>query len=104
MENNNTSHAEHPHDTGYGLYISVWLGLVGLTAITVALSGINLAGLAVATALAIAIVKSAMVANYFMHVKFDNKVFKVFITICLVIFLVVIILTFFDLTFREPVK
>ena len=87
MENNNTSHAAPAH-TGYGLYISVWLGLVGLTAITVALSGINLAGLAVATALAIAIVKSAMVANYFMHVKFDYKVFKIFITICLVIFLV----------------
>jgi cytochrome c oxidase subunit IV len=104
MENNTEINAEHSQNSGYGLYISVWIGLVGLTAITVALAGVNLAGIAVATALAIAIIKAGMVANYFMHVKFDNKIFKVFIAICLVIFLIMIILTFFDLTYRNPVK
>jgi len=68
------------------------------------LAGINLAGLAVAVALAIALIKAGMVANYFMHVKFDNKVFKIFISVCIVIFLTMIILTFFDLTYRTPVK
>ena len=104
MDTNTEIYTEHSHTSGYGLYISVWLGLVGLTVITVALAGINLAGLAVSVALAIALIKAGMVANYFMHVKFDNKVFKIFISVCIVIFLTMIILTFFDLTYRTPVK
>ena len=104
MDTNTEINSEHSHTSGYGLYISVWIGLVGLTVITVALAGINLAGLAVAVALAIALIKAGMVANYFMHVKFDNKVFKIFISVCIVIFLTMIILTFFDLTYRAPVK
>ncbi len=97
----NTHTQQHP---GYGLYILVWAGLVGLTTITVALAGFNLAGLTVVTALAIAIVKSLLVTNYFMHVKTDSPVFRVFIFVCIAIFIVVIVLTFFDLTYRFPLK
>jgi len=98
------SNSNKEHNLSYGVYISVWVGLVGLTAITVALAGLNLAGLAVVAALAIAIIKSTMVAGYFMHVKSDNKVFKIFIGVCLAVFLIVVILTFFDLTNRVPLK
>ncbi len=97
----NTHTQQHP---GYGLYILVWAGLVGLTTITVALAGFNLAGLTVVTALAIAIVKSLLVTNYFMHVKTDSSVFRIFIFVCIAIFIVVIVLTFFDLTYRFPLK
>ncbi len=97
----NTHTQQHP---GYGLYILVWAGLVGLTTITVALAGFNLAGLTVITALAIAIIKSLLVTNYFMHVKTDSPVFRVFIFVCIAVFLVVIVLTFFDLTYRFPLK
>jgi cytochrome c oxidase subunit IV len=100
MENS----ANKEHSLNYGVYISVWVGLVGLTAITVALTGLNLAGLAVVAALAIAIIKSTMVAGYFMHVRSDSKVFKIFIGLCLAVFLIVVILTFFDLTYRVPLK
>jgi cytochrome c oxidase subunit 4 len=100
----NTTKTNNESNLTYGVYISVWIGLVGLTAVTVALAGLNLAGLAVVTALAIAIIKSTMVAGYFMHVKSDSKVFKIFIGLCLIVFLAVIILTFFDLTYRVPLK
>jgi cytochrome c oxidase subunit 4 len=100
-DNTNTHTHEHP---GYGLYILVWAGLVGLTTITVALAGFNLASLTVVVAMAIAIVKSLLVTNYFMHVKTDSPVFKIFIFVCLAIFLTMIILTFFDLTYRFPLK
>ncbi|HCA43732.1 MAG TPA: hypothetical protein DEP28_10830 [Bacteroidetes bacterium] len=96
-------HLEHAeHDTGFGTYILVWLGLVGLTAITVTLSGISLGSLTIITALLIATIKTLLVANYFMHVKFDTTIFKVFIGVCIIIFLTMIVLTFFDLTFRNP--
>ena len=92
------------HSTGYGTYVLVWLGLVAFTAITVAVAGLNLASLTVAMALAIAIVKSLLVTNYFMHIRTDSRVFKVFIVVCVVIFLTMIILTFFDLIYRYPAK
>ena len=100
-DNTNTHTHEHP---GYGLYILVWAGLVGLTTVTVALAGFNLASLTIVVAMAIAIVKSLLVTNYFMHVRTDSAVFKVFIFVCLAIFLVMIVLTFFDLTYRFPLK
>jgi cytochrome c oxidase subunit 4 len=100
-DNTNTHSHEHP---GYGLYVLVWAGLVGLTTVTVALAGFNLASLTIVVAMAIAVVKSLLVTNYFMHVKTDSPVFKIFIFVCLAIFLTMIILTFFDLTYRFPLK
>jgi cytochrome c oxidase subunit IV len=93
---------ENTHSINYGTYVLVWLGLVVLTTLTVAIAGLNLASLTVVVALAIATTKSLLVANYFMHVKSDSRVFKVFILVCIVIFLTMIILTFVDLIFRVP--
>jgi cytochrome c oxidase subunit IV len=92
------------HNVNYGTYVLVWLGLVALTTITVAIAGLNLASLTIVVALAIAVTKSLFVANFFMHVKSDSRVFKVFILVCIVIFLTMIILTFFDLIYRSSGK
>ncbi len=106
MENNhhteehNDGHIAEAHHPSYGVNILVWIGLLSLTAITVAVAGINLGSLALTVALVIALVKSMFVINFFMHLKFDNKVFKIFLGICMITFIVVMILTFFDLTFR----
>ncbi|MBK8552861.1 MAG: cytochrome C oxidase subunit IV family protein [Ignavibacteria bacterium] len=92
------------HHPSYGVNILVWIGLLSLTAITVAVAGINLGSLALTVALVIALVKSMFVVNFFMHLKFDNKIIKIFLGICMVIFVVVLILTFFYLTFRFDEK
>jgi cytochrome c oxidase subunit 4 len=98
--NHNDDHIAEMHHPTYGVYILVWIGLLSLTAITVAVAGINLGSLALTVALIIATVKSLFVVNFFMHVKFDNKVVKIFIGVCMIVFIIVLILTFFDLTFR----
>ncbi len=96
--------AEHSHAgghmVGYGTYFMVWLGLVALTAVTVTIAGIQLGSLTLLTAMLIASVKTALVGYHFMHIKYDNKIIKVFILVCLVIFLTFWILTFSDLSFR----
>ena len=105
---NHTEHSTHEddgfiavaHHPSYGVNVLVWIGLLSLTSITVAVAGINLGSLALTVALVIALVKSMFVVNFFMHVKFDNKLIKIFLGICMVIFVIVLILTFFDLTFR----
>lgn len=99
-DNHNDGHIAEAHHPSYGVNILVWLGLLSLTAITVAVAGINLGSLALTVALIIATVKSMFVVNFFMHLKFDNKVLKIFIGICIIVFVIVLILTFFDLTFR----
>lgn len=92
--------AGHAHVPSYGSYIMIWLGLVALTAITVTIAGIHLGSLTLTAALIIAAVKTAFVGYYFMHIKFDSPIMKIFILICLVIFLTFWILTFSDLSFR----
>ncbi len=92
--------ANHSHGSGYGTYVMVWLGLVALTAVTVTIAGIHLGSLTLIAALMIASIKTFLVAYHFMHVKFDNRIIKVFILICILIFLTFWILTFSDLSFR----
>jgi cytochrome c oxidase subunit 4 len=96
----NDSHAAESHVIGYGTYIMVWLGLVALTAVTVSVAGFEFGGVTIVIALLIATVKSLLVGNYFMHLKFEKAIFKVFVAVCILIFLFMIILTFADLSFR----
>ena len=99
-EHNTDSHTSENHVIGYGTYIMVWLGLVALTAVTVSVAGFEFGGVTIIIALLIATVKSLLVGNYFMHLKFEKVIFKVFVAVCIVTFLIMIILTFSDLSFR----
>jgi len=96
MDSNHT----HQAPIGYGVYIFIWLGLLVLTGLTVAVSGVNLRFLAVATALAIAAVKSYLVVSYFMHIKYDATIFKRMLIFMTTILAVILILTFFDVAYR----
>lgn len=97
MSENTQSQAHH---ISYGTYIMVWLGLVALTAVTVSVAGLNLGTITLTVALLIATAKTILVMNYFMHVKYEHTVFKIFIAVCIVTFIIMISLTFFDLSFR----
>jgi cytochrome c oxidase subunit 4 len=94
---------EKNHSTTYGVYIVIWAALISLTALTVTISGLNLGVLTLAAALMIAGTKSLLVINYFMHVKFDQKVYKIFILLCVIVFVILIILTFTDYSFRQGI-
>lgn len=95
-----SEHNTESHSISYGTYVMVWLGLLALTAITVSVSGFELGAITVIVALLIAVAKSLLVGNYFMHLKFEKTIFKIFIAVCIVTFLIMIILTFSDLSFR----
>jgi cytochrome c oxidase subunit 4 len=95
-----SEHNTESHSIGYGTYVMVWLGLVALTAVTASVAGLELGGITIVVALLIAISKSFLVGNYFMHLKFEKAIFKIFVAVCIITFLVIIILTFSDLSFR----
>lgn len=96
MEDQNT-HLEQHH--GYGIYIFVWIGLLALTAITVAVAGINFGGLTVTTALLIATVKSYLVLKIFMHLGAEHKTFKLFVVVALFFIVISFVLLFSDYSF-----
>lgn len=95
-----SDHNTESHTISYGTYIMVWLGLVALTAVTASVAGLELGGITIVVALLIAITKSMLVGNYFMHLKFEKAIFKIFVAVCIITFIVIITLTFSDLSFR----
>jgi cytochrome c oxidase subunit IV len=69
------SEATHNHDeSGTGLYMRVWIGLLGLTAIEVLLAYIQVLSLKgmLIVLMALSIVKSGMIIAYFMHLRFEK--------------------------------
>lgn len=97
MHEEKNKHVNHP---GYGTYILVWLALLAFTSITVTVAGISLGNYTLFVALMIAAIKSALVINIFMHIKFEEPIFKVFLAVSGFTLVVIFILTFFDIIYR----
>jgi cytochrome c oxidase subunit 4 len=88
---------EH-HVVSYRFLSGVWLGLIILTVMTVLISvlGTNLVAFSVVTALVIASAKVTVVANYFMHLKYESKILAILVSITLLLFIIFITITAFD--------
>jgi cytochrome c oxidase subunit IV len=88
------------HISSYGSHIFVLLCLISLTVITVAITSVQLGAFNTTAAMIIASTKAAIVLLYFMHLKFDEKIFRFMVTLVLAIYAVVIVITFFDYLYR----
>jgi len=67
----------HDHAMGLSVYFKVLGALLVLTVITVAAAQVDFGALNTLIALAIASVKAALVLAYFMHLKYDDKIYWV---------------------------
>lgn len=94
MDNHSKQHS------GYLTYIFIWLALLAFTSITVTIAGVSLGNYTLLIALLIAAVKSALVINIFMHIKFEEKIFKVFLLLSGATLLIIFLLTFLDIFYR----
>lgn len=88
------------HVVPYTNHFLVLLFLITMTFITVAITSVELGPYNTAAAMIIASIKAAVVLLYFMHLKFDNKIYLIMTTIVLVVFIAVITITFFDYLYR----
>ena len=97
----NTPHAEHAarHRVGYARFILIWLGLLALTGLTVALSGVDLGRWIIISTIGIAAAKSTLVLNVFMHLRSEDRMFRVFVLVAVATLAIFITLTFFDYAF-----
>ncbi|MBK7212669.1 MAG: cytochrome C oxidase subunit IV family protein [Bacteroidales bacterium] len=88
------------HISSYGSHLLVLASLIALTIVTVAITSVQLGAFNTTAAMIIASTKAAIVLLYFMHLKFDDKIFRFMVTLVLLIYAVVIIITFFDYLYR----
>ena len=85
----------------YRTYIIVCTLLLVLTGVTVGVSYLHLGIMNVAVALLIASVKAALVALYFMHLRFENRLVWAFATVPLFFLALIILGTLADTMFRN---
>lgn len=88
------------HIVSYGTFIAVWAALLALTAATVAVSRIDLGPWNIWVALGIASLKSGLVIAFFMHLKYESLMLKVFFFGVILTLAIFIGLTFFDILYR----
>ncbi len=88
------------HIVPYRTYGLILLLLVVLTGVSVAVTQIELTRWSTAVALLLASTKSVFVLAVFMHLKFDQRIFRVMAGLIILLIAVVIIITFLDYAFR----
>ena len=95
----NDTHVE-AHIVPYRTYVNVWVALLVLTGITVAAAVADLKQMAIFTALLVATAKSTLVLLYFMHLRWENKLFAYMFIAVIATFAIFLGLTFADYSFR----
>ena len=95
---NSNDKAHGNHITSYATHFGTWLGLIILTVMTVTVSvyGADIYMTSILTALIIATTKALVVAYWFMHLKYDPKIYQYMIGIVMLLFVVFVVLTLFD--------
>ncbi len=91
---------QHEHIVSYKLFAIVWGVLLVLTGITVWVAQYNLGALNIWVALLIASVKSGLVVAFFMHMKYEQPLFKLCLIATLAILAIFIGFNFFDVLYR----
>ncbi len=91
---------EHAHIVPYKTFLIIWLALLILTGITIAVAQYNLGALNIWVALGIATLKSGLVVAIFMHMQYENRLFKLSLLSALTILAIFIGFTFFDVLYR----
>lgn len=91
---------EKSHIIPYRTFLLVLALLIVLALASVAFTRIYLGTLTVVLALIIAVIKSSFVLRYFMHLKFERRMFTVGVVSVALLISTVIILTFLDYLYR----
>jgi cytochrome c oxidase subunit 4 len=91
---------EHVHIVPYKTFLIIWLALLILTGITVAVAQFHFGAWNIWVALGIATLKSGLVVAVFMHMKYEDRLFRLALFSALAILAIFIGFTFFDVLYR----
>ncbi len=90
---------EH-HIVPYKTFVSVWIALIALTVLTVTVAELHIGKASVLAPLLIASAKAGLVLWFFMHLKYEKRLFKILLLVPIATLTVIIGLTFFDIWYR----
>lgn len=100
-----TTHAKKhtPHILPLSLYLTIGGALLVLTGITVLVSFYQFGAFNLVIAMFIAAIKATLVALYFMHLKYDSKVYSLVFVMAILFLATFITLTMFDTMQRDQI-
>ena len=96
MDENN----QKPHIIPYRTFLLVLLALLSFTFISIGVTSYNLGPFTVLAALVLATAKTILILTYFMHLKYDVRLFAILVSAVMSLIGVVICITFLDYLFR----
>ncbi len=92
--------SETSHIVPYRTFILIWIVLLILTGVTIGVAQIDLGAMNIWVALTIASCKSALVVMIFMHLKYEQLLFKLAVLATLIILAVFIGFSLLDVLYR----
>ncbi len=88
------------HHVATKTFVFVWIALLCLTGITIGAARLELGVWSMAANLLIASTKASLVLWFFMHLKYERRLFKLLLFIPILTISIIIGLTFFDIWYR----
>ncbi len=81
-------------------FVFVWIALLFLTGVTIEAAHLQLGEWSMLANLLIASTKASLVLWFFMHLKYERRLFKLLLFVPLITVSIIIGLTFFDIWYR----
>ena len=92
-------HQEH-HVVPARTFVFVWIGLLILTGVTILAARMQMGEWSMLANLLIASTKASLVLWFFMHLKYENRLFRTLLFVPIGTITIIIGLTFFDIWYR----
>ena len=99
-----SSHDNGDHVLPLKLYMTVGIALFILTAVTVLVASFDFGRMNLVVAMIIAVVKGTLVCLFFMHLKYDHKLYATVMIFSLVFLGIFITITMYDTLKRGAVR
>lgn len=100
-------HGDEPHVLPLQVYLGVWGALMVLTILTVAVSRFDFGSANTFVALIVATIKGSLVVGFFMHLRYDNRLYTIILLASLLFVSIFFTPTLIDLHTRDaldPIK
>lgn len=99
-ENSTAVLVEEHHSLGDNLLLKVYTALIILTGITAGASVYYPGRIGIAVAMVVTPLKAALILMFFMHLRYEKRVFVIMFLVAIAILAIVMGLTFFDYLYR----
>jgi cytochrome c oxidase subunit IV len=88
------------HIPPYGMYLKTVVILLLLTALNITIATLGHSNWTAGIIVAIATIQAGIMLTWFMHLRWDNKLFRTLVIGVFVLYAIIVIITFLDYKFR----